>query len=342
MSGPWELRVRVPGRVEVHSTVPHGSVVAVVGPNGAGKSSLVHALAGLVPSEGRLVREGTDLFAVPVQRRGVGLVFQDRRLFPHLSAVENVAFGPRARGVAAAEARHAAQELLELLGIGDLAGRRPAELSGGQAQRVAIARALVGAPELLLLDEPFTGLDVGVAAALRIELGRHLTDFGGTTFLVTHDAIDALTLADRVIVLDGGRVVQEGTPTEVAARPRSEHAARLVGLNVVPDGATLRAFPPSAVVVSPTPPHGSARHRWHGRVGSAAPHGDAIRVQVEIDQDAGDARSGEAGGPASLIADVTPAATRELDLVAGRSVWLTVKETAVTTYPAATSDGARA
>ncbi|TYL45755.1 ABC transporter ATP-binding protein [Nocardioides sp. BGMRC 2183] len=328
--GDWELAVRVPDRVEVRSTVPHGAVVAVIGPNGAGKSSLVHALAGLIPAEGQLVRDGTDLFAVPVQERGVGLVFQDRRLFPHLSALENVAFGLRARGVATHEARDTAQEWLERLGIGDLAARRPDRLSGGQAQRVALARALVGRPDLLLLDEPFTGLDVGVAATLRIELGQHLAQFGGTTFLVTHDAIDALTLADHVLVLDAGRVVQEGTPAEVAARPRTEHAARLVGLNVVRDAAMLRAFPPSAVVVSvsPTAPDVSARHRWRGRVRSAAPHGDAIRLQTEVDPRDGD--------PRTLIADVTPAATRELDLVAGRAVWLTVKETAVTVYPAAT------
>lgn len=316
------IRLSVPGRLDVDERVPVGSVVAVVGPNGAGKSTLVHALAGLQPADGTVRLGGADLHRTPPRERNVGLVFQDRRLFPHLDATENVAFGLRARGGERRAARSAARDWLTRLGVGELAGRRPSELSGGQAQRVAIARALAGDPDLLLLDEPFTGLDVGVAAALRIELTRHLRDFAGTTFLVTHDALDALTLADHVLVLEAGRVVQAGDPAEVAARPQSEHAARLVGLNVVREEAGLRAFPPSAVTVSPDEPHGSARHRWRGTITSAAPHGDAIRLRVD------------AGGQ-QLLADVTPAATRDLGLAPGRAVWLAVKATAITSYPAA-------
>ncbi|HYG94482.1 MAG TPA: ABC transporter ATP-binding protein [Nocardioides sp.] len=314
-------RVRVADRLDVDLAAASGEVVAVVGPNGAGKSTLVHALAGLEPAEGSLELDGTDLLALAPQHRRVGVVFQDQRLFPHLSALENVAFGPRSRGTTRAAAHAAARDWLDRLGVGGLADRRPAELSGGQAQRVAVARALVTEPDLLLLDEPFTGLDVGIAAALRIELSRHLADFHGTTILVTHDALDALTLATTVAVLDEGRLVQSGPPDEVAARPRTEHVARLVGLNVIREGDTFRAFPPAAVTVARHAPDDSTRHRWRGTIRSAAPHGDAVRLQVRGDHD--------------LIADVTPGATRDLALAPGEEVWLSVKETAITSYSTA-------
>jgi molybdate transport system ATP-binding protein len=308
----------VPDRVQVALAASPGEVVAVIGPNGAGKSSLLRALAGLVAAEGEAVLDGTDLLRLPVQDRSVGMVFQGQMLFPHLSARGNVAFGPRARGVPRPRADEMAQRWLDRFGIGDLAARRPRELSGGQAQRVAIARALVTEPRLLLLDEPFAGLDVGVATALRVELARHLAAYDGVALLVTHDAIDALTLADRVLVLDGGEVAQVGRPQEVAARPLTDHVARLVGLNVIREGDAFRSFSPSAVTVSLEQPAGSARHRWHGTVVSAAPHGDAVRLLVR--------------GERELIADVTPAATVELGLAPGREVWLSVKATAVDAY----------
>jgi len=322
-----EATLVVPGRLDVGLSAAPGDVIALVGPNGAGKSTLVHALAGLQHAEGRVLLRGRDVLPLAPQDRAVGVVFQDQRLFPHLSALDNVAFGPRSRGEAKPAARAKAQVWLDRLGIAELAQRRPGRLSGGQAQRVAIARALATEPDLLLLDEPFTGLDVGVAATLRIELGRHLADFPGVTVLVTHDALDALTLATSVAVLDQGRVAQVGTPAEVAARPLTEHVARLVGLNVIRDGDRLRAFSPAAVTVSRQSPTDSARNRWQGVVRGAAPHGDAIRLQVD--------------GEHQLIADVTPAASRELALVPGQQVWLSVKETAVTTYvarPDAASD----
>jgi len=315
-----DVRLAVPGRLAAAFRAEPGEVVAVIGPNGAGKTTLVRALAGLLRATGHARLDGRDLLSLPARERGVGVAFQDRLLFPHLTARENVAFGPRARGVRREAAHRTAYGWLERLGVGDLADRRPGALSGGQAQRVAIARALASAPRLLLLDEPMAGLDVGVATGLRLELAQHLRAFDGVTLLVTHDAIDALTLAGRVLVLDEGAVAQYGTPHEVSQHPATDHVARLVGLNVLREGDTFRAFDPTAVAVETSAPSGSARNRWRGRVVAVSPHGHALRVSVRTDE-----------GP-ELIADVTPAAATELGLVTGRVVWLAVKETSVRAY----------
>ena len=312
------VEVDLPGRVCADVSAAAGEVLVVIGPNGAGKSTLLRAIAGLEPGRVRVGDEDWTDRAVP--RRRVGYVFQDQSLFPHLSALDNVAFGPRARGLGRREADATARAWLERFGIADLAGRRPRELSGGQAQRVAIARALATDPDVLLLDEPFTGLDVSAQMALRNELRKHLRDFTGVTLLVTHDAIDAVTLADRVLVLDEGRVAQVGPPAEVAAEPRTPHVARLVGLNLVTDGDELIAFTPDAVTVSLTEPEGSSRLRWCGPVATLAPHGDAVRLLVHASPD--------------LLADLTPAAAAELGLVPGREVWLSAKATAVSRYGA--------
>jgi molybdate transport system ATP-binding protein len=315
-----ELSLTVPGRVQATAAAVSGDVVAVIGPNGAGKSSLLRAVAGLAPATGELRVDGQPWHELPVRERAVGMAFQGQLLFPHLTALENVAFGPRTAGRSRAEARRIAQDWLDRFEVGGLARRKPHELSGGQAQRVSIARALATEPRLLLLDEPFAGLDVGVAASLRVELARHLAAYDGVTLLVTHEAIDALTLADVVWVLDDGRLVQVGPPRDVAARPLTRHVARLVGLNVLPDGDRFMSFSPSEVTVSPSEPTGSARHRWPGTVTSLAPHGDAVRLLVS--------------GEHELLADVTPAAVAELRLEPGSRVWLSVKETAVRGYAA--------
>jgi molybdate transport system ATP-binding protein len=233
-------------RLDVDLGVPAGSVTAVVGPNGAGKSTLLRALAGLVPlTAGRVALDGRVLeragdaggaepaVRIPAEGRGIGVVFQDHLLFPHLSALANVAFGPRAHGVARADAEHRARALLDRLGIAHLADRRPARLSGGQSQRVALARALVLEPPLLLLDEPMAALDAGTRLDVRDLLAEELRRFGGAAVLVTHDPVDALALADRIHVIEGGLQVQEGAPAEVAARPATAYVARLVGMNRV-------------------------------------------------------------------------------------------------------------
>jgi molybdate transport system ATP-binding protein len=341
------MTVRRPGfTLQAHLTAEPGDVVAVIGPNGAGKSTLVRALAGLAAiDDGRIVCAGETWDdgrdgGRTVQDRRVGMVFQRQLLFPHLSALDNVAFGLRARGARRADAVATANAWLERLGVAALGDRKPHQLSGGQAQRIAIARALATDPMLLLLDEPLSALDVGVAMALRIELARHLGGFSGVSVLVTHDALDTLTVANRVVVLDDGRVAQVGTPTEVAQRPQTEHVARLMGLNVLHglsagtvvrlhDGTSLvtatpfhgevnACFSPAAVSLTADEPSGSPRNRWRGTVRSVVPHGAAVRVHLD--------------GDVALIADVTPASATDLELVPGRTVWAAVKATEVEIY----------
>ena len=173
----------------------------------------------------------TNTYVVP-ERRGVGVVFQDYLLFPHLSVLENVAFGLRSRGTSRAEARRRAADWLASVGLADRGGAKPSALSGGQQQRVALARALVIEPRLLLLDEPLAALDVGTRTELRRDLRMHLATFPGVRVLVTHELLDAVALADRLVVLEHGRVAQTGTVADVATRPRSRYVADLVGINL--------------------------------------------------------------------------------------------------------------
>lgn len=334
---------------DVTLDVAAGEVVALVGPNGVGKSTTLRALAGLVRLDDGRISVNGNVWAehgthVPTHRRDVAMVFQDHLLFPHLNARDNVAFGLRQRGarLGRTAARRRADEWLDRMGVADLAERKPSQLSGGQAQRVAVARALVSDPALLLLDEPTAALDARTAMDLRPQLRRHLADFGGLVVLVTHTALDAMALADRLLVLDQGGVVQHGPPAEVAARPRTQHVAALVGLNLVrgradgarvslPSGADLvtthamhgdvyAAFSPSAVGIYLERPAGSPRNVWRCRITSVAPHGDVVRLQLD--------------GPVPLIADVTPASLTSLRLDPGTEVWASVKATEVVGYPA--------
>ncbi|MFB4307588.1 ABC transporter ATP-binding protein [Actinomadura sp. GTD37] len=323
-----------------------GEVVALLGPNGAGKSTALRALAGLVAMAGGHVRvDGEDLRPLPPDRRRIGMVFQDYLLFPHLSALENVAFGPRCRGAGRRAGRRAAAEWLDRVGLAEYAPVRPRALSGGQAQRVALARALAVDPGLLLLDEPLAALDAHTRLEIRAALRRHLAGFAGAAVLVTHDPLDAMVLADRIVVIEGGRLVQEGTPADVARRPRTDYVARLVGLNLYrgraegggtvvigdgegtldtvdsPEGEVFIAFAPSSVALYRSRPDGSPRNLWRARVAAVERHGDRVRVRLS-------------GPPFDAVADVTPAAVAELQLSEGSAVWAAVKATETHVYPA--------
>ncbi|WP_405837952.1 ABC transporter ATP-binding protein [Streptomyces sp. NBC_01518] len=331
-------------RLDVELTAAPGDVVALLGPNGAGKTTALRALAGLVRlTDGHLRLDGAELDRTPPESRPVGVVFQDYLLFPHLTALDNVGFGPRCQGATKAESRTIAAEWLDRMGLAEHATAKPRRLSGGQAQRVAVARALATRPRLLLLDEPLAALDARTRLDVRAQLRRHLAEFEAVAVLVTHDPLDAMVLADRLVVIEQGTIVQEGTPADIARHPRTDYIAQLVGLNLYKgqaaghtvtldtgptitttenlQGEVFVAFPPSAVTLyggRPTTP--SARNLWHCEVAGLETHGDQIRVDLT--------------GELPLAADLTTVAAAELDLHEGASVWATVKATQTHAYPA--------
>lgn len=331
--------------LDVQLDIDPGETVAILGPNGAGKTTLLRALAGLVPIEGRVELAGQVLedsalrLRVPTEERHIGLVFQDHVLFPHLSVLDNVAFGLQAQR--RPEARQIARGWLERAGLAEKGSSMPRELSGGQAQRVALLRTLATDPRLLLLDEPLSALDVTIRAEVRRELSRQLASFGGVRLIVTHDPLEAIALADRLVVLENGRVVQSGTPEEVTARPRSRFVADLAGVNLLRgkgrgdhvelagasiaapdagDGDVFAVIHPRAVALYLSRPEGTPRNVWHGEVEDIDLHGDRVRVRVK--------------SPVPLVAEVTPAAVRDLRLHAGARVWVAFKATEVSVYPA--------
>jgi molybdate transport system ATP-binding protein len=335
--------------ISVELTVGDGEVVALLGPNGAGKTTVLRAVAGLQPlAGGRIVLDGEVLddpdggVFVPTGERPIGVVFQDYLLFPRMTALDNVAFGLRSRGASKAASRADAAAWLERLGVASIASSRPRTLSGGQAQRVALARALATEPRLLLLDEPLAALDASTRVAVRAELRRHLSTFSGARVLVTHDPLDALVLADRLVILEHGQVTQVGAPADVTARPASRYVAELVGINLlhgtavgshevqVAGGGTLNvadpvpgpdvsvAIRPQAITVSRAEPHTSARNTWQAVVADVEPDRDRIRVRLS--------------GPVPLVAEVTPAAVAELALEPGVSVWASAKAVDLDVY----------
>lgn len=347
MSLDAQVRVARDGfSLDVRLTVDPGETVAVLGPNGAGKTTLLRALAGLIPFDGRVTLDGyvlDDSSAgrhMPPEDRQIGLVFQDHVLFPHMSALDNVAFGLRARH--RPDARRVAQQWLDRAGLGDRAGARPRELSGGQAQRVALVRTLATEPRLLLLDEPLSALDVTVRAEVRRELSRRLAAFDGVRLLVTHDPLEAMALADRLVVLEHGRIVQSGSPAEVTARPRSKFVADLAGVNLLRgrahgdhvaleggtrlavaeagDGEVFAVIHARAVDLYRSRPDGTPRNVWQAHAEELDLEGDRVRVRL--------------GGPVPLVAEVTPSAVRELHLEGGADVWVAVKATEISVYQA--------
>src|SRR4051794_6277302 len=211
-------------------TVRPGEFLALLGPSGCGKTTALRMLAGFEhPDSGAVLVDGEDVTHVPAHRRDAGMVFQSYSLFPHLNALDNVAFGLRMRKVRTAERRTRAAELLELVGLGDKGERYPHQLSGGQQQRIALARALALRPRVLLLDEPLSALDAKVRLTLREEIRRLQQELGITTLFVTHDQEEALSMADRVAVMHAGRLEQCAAPSELYGRPATAFVAEFVG-----------------------------------------------------------------------------------------------------------------
>lgn len=341
--GHWPLHATVSGFNELVLDAEPGTTIAVVGENGAGKTTLLRALLGLTPRAHAELRLGdADVTDLPPHRRQVAWVPQDGALFPHLSALANTSYGLRARRVPRAAARAEAQAWLDRLGVGHLAHRKPAQLSGGQAQRVALARALAARPRLLLLDEPLAALDQTTRAHVRHTLRTHLAGFGGVCLIVTHDPVEAVSLADRVLVLSDGRTLQDAPPSEVTRHPRSPWVARMLGRNAwpgtasadglelaaggrlvvaeaLPEGAqALAIIAPEAVSVHRDRPSGSPRNVWPGTVREITAVGSRLRVLVGSDR------------APDLVAEITPEAAAELGLVDGAAVWTSVKATEVT------------
>ncbi|CAA2099121.1 ABC transporter ATP-binding protein [Variovorax paradoxus] len=222
------------GLHEVSIDVRTGELVAVIGPSGSGKSTLLKLVAGLETGHaGRIALGGDDMSRTPVHQRHIGMVFQSYALFPHLSVLDNVAYGLKLRKVGTAERRRRAQELLDIVGLGDFAQRAVAQLSGGQQQRVALARALAIDPRALLLDEPLSALDASVRGHLRDQIRSIQQRFDATTLLVTHDQEEALVMADRVAMLKDGRLLQIATPREIYENPASRAVAEFVGLSTI-------------------------------------------------------------------------------------------------------------
>ena len=348
------LRLRRDGfDLDVALRVDDGETVALLGPNGAGKSTTLDLLAGLCPLHdadvrirlgGRILTDTSSGVFVPPDRRGVGVVFQDHLLFDHLTVLDNVAYPLRRHGASRTDARRAARGELERIGLAAFADRRPSELSGGEAQRVAIVRTLASSPALLLLDEPLAALDVERRSEVRRMLRLHLDGFPGPRVVVTHDPADAFVLADRVVVLEGGRVTQDGSPGEIRRRPLTPYVAALAGTNLftgsaaagevaldghdgsltIADahvtGAVVVSFPPSSVALHPNRPEGSARNTWESSIELVEPLGDTTRITL--------------GAPLPISVDVTAGSVEALRLAPGRAVWAAIKATEITVTPA--------
>ncbi len=365
-----QLRAVVTDRqLDVEFSVSAGEVLAVLGPNGAGKSTALHVIAGLVRPDAGLVRLGDRVLTdtetgvnVATHDRRVGLLLQDPLLFPHMNVAANVAFGPHSRHEtfrmfrsARAKQKATALRWLREVDAEQFADRKPRQLSGGQAQRVAIARALAAEPNVLLLDEPLTGLDVAAAAAIRAVLRTVVTRSGCAAILITHDLLDVFTLADRVLVLESGKISEIGPVADVLAAPRSHFGARIAGVNLVngtigPDGTlharsgahwhgtrvqdlgqdlakgqgAIAVFAPTAVAVYRDPPHGSPRNTVEVTVAELDTRGLAVLVRGSEQPD----------GAPGLAAEITVDAAAELRLTPGERVWFSVKAAEVALYPA--------
>jgi molybdate transport system ATP-binding protein len=337
--------------LEAAFSIAPGETLALVGPSGAGKSTCLALIAGLLrPDAGTVSCDGSvwsdaarGVHAAPEARR-VGMLFQDYALFPHLTVAQNIRYGPLARGRGRAEADRLAASWAQRLGLGGLEGRPVSGISGGQRQRVALARALASDPRVLLLDEPFSSLDVSTRGAVRSELRSFLVGFGLPTLFVTHDPLDALAFGDRIAVLEDGRLSQVGDREHLLSEPRSPFVGELAGLNlyraelsaglglkearvadvvfhVLADdlwGPSFLAFAPSEVALSAQRAPGSPQNVFEGRVVELLPLPDRIRVVLDVGL--------------VMVAEVTREAAAALRLAPGTAVWAAVKATAIRVY----------
>jgi sulfate transport system ATP-binding protein len=289
---------------DVSIEVPDGSLTALLGPSGSGKSTLLRIVAGLeAPSSGSVLIGGDDVTDVPPQRRGIGFVFQHYAAFKHMKVRDNVAFGLKIRRRPKEDVRRRVDELLEVVGLTGWADRYPSQLSGGQRQRMALARALAVEPSVLLLDEPFGALDANVRQELREWLRRLHDEVHVTTVIVTHDQEEAMAIADRIVVLDHGRVQQAGAPREVYEQPANEFVMGFLG-PVSKLGSTL--VRPHDLVLSPEPVDGGVE----AQVARVVYLGFEVRVELEVAQ----------GSPLSV--QLTKAEADELELAAGDIVYV--------------------
>nr|WP_211576928.1 ABC transporter ATP-binding protein [Mobiluncus curtisii] len=344
--------------VTVQCAFPAGLITAIVGPNGAGKSTILGMISGLLTPDSGEVRSGETVFAdatqsLPPHQRPVAMLTQKPLLFPHLSVLENVAFGPRARHLSRSESRRIARQELAAVGALELADRPATALSGGQSQRVALARALATHPQVVLLDEPFSALDVETSAKMREVLSKRLRqEPRPTVIFVTHDPLDVWMLADHVVAIENGHLIGEGTVVEMLGQPATKFLENLSGMNLLagvieesdevatvnangvkltglwqgnnhpgPQTPALAAFAPQSVALFETPVSGSPRNTWQARVTDIMSRGAVQWISLNL-----------AGGQ-SIQAVLTPQAVNALHLAPGSPIYAEVKATQITVYP---------
>lgn len=344
LTADLKLRRSAEFELTLNLAIPPGTTGALLGPNGAGKSTAVAAIAGLLPIDsGQLALNGMVLddpskgVFVAAEERNLGVVFQHYLLFPQLTVLENVAFGLRSRRIPREAARTRARDWLNRLGLEALERRKPGDLSGGQAQRVALARALVTEPDLLLLDEPLSALDVTTRTELRHTLAEHLDAFAGPRLLITHDPTEAFLLADDIHVIEDGTVTQRGTGDDIRLRPRTQYAADLAGSNLISgtaygglvdtgsqpmhiadvdvEGSVLLTIRPTAIALHVIRPEGSPRNSWPTTVERVEHLGARVRLRT--------------GPPLPLTVELTEAARAEMELAVGAPVWVAMKATEI-------------
>ncbi len=325
-------------------TVQKGRYLVLMGPTGSGKTTLLNTIAGLLrPLSGRITLDGQDITGLPPEKRPIGYVFQDNRLFPHLTVRENIAFGPRARGLRGHELAERVKWAMELVGVSELADKRPWQLSGGEAKKVALARALALKPRLLLLDEPLAHVDERAREDLMDMLRAIREELAPTVIHVTHDRLEALKLADELALMESGRIIQVGEASSVLRRPASRFVAEFLGYDNIlrarcqrsnglyelwigdvrllavegREGDVLACLRAEDILLSREPPKTSARNVLKGRVVELRPRGTLIEVRLRVSPEL------------ELVSVITPAARAELGVEEGSELYLAFKASSV-------------